>query len=119
MFGGPTSTAGPAAPAAPAMPVLLTAEKGKGVSVHGKLSRQSGQVSYNLTISNGSSGPVDGFMVQVNSNSFGLAPANQVVAVGSIPPGGKASAQVPMVHNPAKLATGPATSKLQVIRVVC
>eukprot|EP00877_Chromochloris_zofingiensis_P012411 jgi/Chrzof1/7423/Cz02g23050.t1 len=114
MFGGPTSTAGPAAPAAPAMPVLLTAEKGKGVSVHGKLSRQSGQVSYNLTISNGSSGPVDGFMVQVNSNSFGLAPANQVVAVGSIPPGGKASAQVPMVHNPAKLATGPATSKLQV-----
>jgi hypothetical protein len=52
--------------------------------------------------------------VQVNNNSFGLAPADQNVAVGTLAPGGSGSAQVPMAFNAAKLAQGPSNMKLQV-----
>jgi hypothetical protein len=54
------------------------------------------------------------FPVQVNNNSFGLAPADQNVAVGTLAPGGSGSAQVPMAFNAAKLAQGPSNMKLQV-----
>jgi hypothetical protein len=54
------------------------------------------------------------FLAQVNNNSFGLAPADQNVAVGTLAPGGSGSAQVPMAFNPAKLAQGPSNMKLQV-----
>lgn len=51
----------------------------------------------------------------MNNNSFGLAPADQVVAVGSLAPGGSGSAQVAMTHNPTKLAQGgPSSMRLQV-----
>jgi hypothetical protein len=53
-------------------------------------------------------------LLQVNNNSFGLAPADQNVAVGTLAPGASGSAQVPMAYNPAKLAQGPANMKLQV-----
>lgn len=94
--------------------MLLTAEKGKGLVVRGKLRRQAGKTVYQLHLTNGSSGPLDGFMVQVNSNSAGLAPVDQVVAVGTLAPGGSGSAQVVMAHNAAKQAAGPFSPKLQV-----
>jgi hypothetical protein len=53
-------------------------------------------------------------LLQVNNNSFGLAPADQNVAVGTLAPGASGSAQVPMAFNTAKLAQGPANMKLQV-----
>jgi hypothetical protein len=53
-------------------------------------------------------------MLQVNSNSAGSAPADQVVAVGTLAPGGSGSAQVVMAHNPAKLLQGPFSQRLQV-----
>jgi hypothetical protein len=102
------------------LPVLLPSDKGQGLVVRGRLQRAGGQVVYRLHLSNGSAGPVDGFMLQVNSNSAALAPADQVVAVGTLPPGGSGSAQVVMAHNPAKAAPGPFNQRLQVSqRVVC
>lgn len=94
--------------------MLLTAEKGKGLVTRGKLRRQAGKTVYQLHLTNGSSGALDGFMVQVNSNSAGLAPVDQVVAVGTLSPGGSGSAQVVMAHNAAKQAVGPFSPKLQV-----
>lgn len=117
LLGGSLSAAPAAAPAAAAasdLPVLLTADKGKGLVVRGKLRRQGGKTVYNLHLTNGSAGPLDGFMVQVNSNSAGLAPVDQVVAVGTLAPGGSGSAQVVMAHNAAKQAAGPFSPKLQV-----
>lgn len=118
LLGGGLSAAPAAAPtAAPAdLPVILTADKGKGLTVQGKLKRVGGRTVYQLHLSNGSAGLLDGFMLQVNSNSAGIAPADQVVAVGTLPPGGSGSAQVAMAHNPAKLAAGPFSPRVQVGR---
>eukprot|EP00775_Hariotina_reticulata_P007152 gene7152-7367_t len=110
MFGGGMPTA--AVPAG--LPLLLGGEKGKGLTVHGKLARAGGQVVYQISISNATAGVVDGFMLQVNSNAFGLAPADQVVAVGSLPSGGSGIAQVAMTCNSAKQASAGGSSRLQV-----
>ena len=60
------SATGPAlSPAAADLPVILTAEKGKGVVVRGRLVRSGGKTAYVLNVNNGSAGVVDGFMVQV------------------------------------------------------
>ncbi|WIA30567.1 hypothetical protein OEZ86_000650 [Tetradesmus obliquus] len=103
-----------AAAAAPSLPQLLGGEKGKGLTVYGQLKRAGGRVVYQLHVNNGSATSVDGLMLQVNNNSFGLAPADQNVAVGTLAPGARGSAAVPMAYNPAKLAQGPANMKLQV-----
>lgn len=118
LLGGSMAAAPAAAStAAPAdLPVILTAEKGKGLTILGKLRRVGGKTVYHLHLSNGSAGPLDGFMLQVNSNSAGIAPADQVVAVGTLPPGGSGSTQVVMAHNPAKLAAGPFNPRVQVCR---
>ncbi|KAF8068431.1 BETAC-AD [Scenedesmus sp. PABB004] len=119
MFGAPPAPAAAAPPAPGALPaglpLLLGGEKGKGLSVAGQLRRAGGGgLVYDLAISNGSAGPVGGFMLQVNSNSFGVAPADQVVAVGPLAPGGVGRAAVPLAFNPAKLAPPPASTRLQV-----
>lgn len=116
LLGSSLAGAPAAAPAAaPAdLPVLLSGDKGKGLTVRGKLKRVGGKTVYSLHLSNGSAGPVDGFMLQVNSNSAGTAPADQVVAVGTLAAGGSGSAQVVMAHNPAKLLQGPFSPRLQV-----
>jgi hypothetical protein len=55
-----------AAPAAaPDLPQLLGGEKGKGLSVYGKLKRAGGQVVYQLHVTNASASSVDGLMLQV------------------------------------------------------
>lgn len=103
------------APAPTALPVLLSAEKGKGLTVTGRLVRQNGNVFYGLNLSNGSGHPLDGFMIQLNSNSFGLVPTNQALAVGTLQPGASATTLVPLAHsNPAKTTAGAMTSRLQV-----
>lgn len=103
----------PAAPAASQLPVLLGGEKGKGLTVRGRVVQHAGAPAYELSLSNGSSGPLDGFMLQLNSNAFGLAPANQVVPVGTLAPGGSGSAFVPLAINPAKVAAA-GSQRLQV-----
>jgi hypothetical protein len=115
---GPPSAAPTAAAAlvAPELPLLLGADKGRGLTVRGAVERAAGAPVYSLSLHNGSGAPLDGFMLQLNSNALGLAPANQVVAVGTLPPGGSGSAAVPLTFNAAKLAAGPAAPRLQVGR---
>lgn len=68
---------------------------------------------FRLAFSNGTAGPLDGFMIQLNRNSFGLAPAAQAVPLGPLPPGASATADVPLAQSAALLAPGPATALLQ------
>lgn len=83
--------------------------------MQGRLTRQSGSLFYALMLSNGTSVPMDGFMIQLNSNSWGLAPSAQALAVGQLQPGASASAMVPMAHSvAAKTAAGPLSARLQV-----
>lgn len=81
---GPSPAAAAAAASAPAhnLPLLLDRGRGRGLTVHGRMERAGGQLVYRLAISNGSQGPVDGFLLQVNANSYGLAPADQVRPAG-------------------------------------
>ncbi len=96
------------------LPVLLPAERGKGLTVSGKMVRVAGQVQYSLAFVNNSTSPVDGLMIQFNNNCFGMVPTNQVVPVATIVPGASAQASVPIGYNAAKQSAAPATAKLQV-----
>lgn len=70
---------------------------------------------YSLELHNGSGTPLDGFMLQFNKNTFGLAPATQNIPVPSIAPGASARAAVPVTQTPAMLSPGAANAVLQVL----
>lgn len=72
------------------------------------------QALYSLSITNASPTPVDGFMLQTNKNSFGLAPVNPVLPMGAIAPGATCSVLLPMTVDPAKLLPGAISTALQV-----
>ena len=57
----------------PALPVLLPATSGQGLQISGQLIRRDGKVYYSLKFENLSQVPLDGFMIQFNKNTFGLA----------------------------------------------
>ncbi|KAK9812096.1 hypothetical protein WJX73_006205 [Symbiochloris irregularis] len=95
-FGGGSGSSArtPPAPQAPPLPVILPADKGKGLTVSGRVTRQNGQIVYKIALANGTQAPMDGFMVQFNKNAFGLSPANQNIPVGSVAPGQTATADL-------------------------
>lgn len=55
--------------------VWLPAEKGKGLEVLGTFSRRGNTVSMDMTFTNKAMQAMSGFAIQLNKNSFGLAPA--------------------------------------------
>ena len=69
---------------------------------------------YQLRFQNETAQPLDGFMIQFNKNTFGLAPANQVVPVGVVGPRSSGTASVPLVQNPAMVSPAQASPALQV-----
>eukprot|EP00798_Chlamydomonas_sp_ICE-L_P007115 gene7115-219_t len=60
-----------------------------------------------------STSPLDGFMLQTNKSSFGLTPVNQVLQVGTIPPGGSGNTLMLMAHDPNKVLPGAVNPQLQ------
>lgn len=66
------------------LPVVLPASKGQGLQISAQLTRQDGQVFYSMLLENNSQSLLDGFMIQFNKNSFGLAAVGslQVIVVG-------------------------------------
>lgn len=86
----------PANTAGPALPVLLSAASGQGLQISGQLVRRDGQVFYSMLFENNSKVPVDGFMIQFNKNTFGLA-AGAPLQVPQLLPGTSASTLLPMV----------------------
>ncbi len=59
----------------PSLPVLLPATSGQGLQISGQLIRRDGHVFYSLKFDNLSQTFLDGFMIQFNKNTFGLAAA--------------------------------------------
>ena len=68
---------------------------------------------YKLHFHNGTSGPLDQFMVQFNKNSFGLAPSTQNIPVAQIGPSSSESAVLPLLLNSSMLSPAAVSSTLQ------
>ncbi|KAK5638054.1 hypothetical protein RI129_012349 [Pyrocoelia pectoralis] len=64
----------------------LPAEKGKGLEIWGTFSRRNGQVSMDLTFTNKAMQAMNGFAIQFNKNSFGIAPSAPL-SIGTLQPG--------------------------------
>ncbi|XP_017771576.1 PREDICTED: AP-1 complex subunit beta-1 [Nicrophorus vespilloides] len=63
----------------------LPAEKGKGLEIMGTYSRRNGQISMDLTFTNKAMQAMNGFAIQFNKNSFGIAPASPL-NIGTLQP---------------------------------
>ncbi|KAI3914016.1 hypothetical protein MKW98_010828 [Papaver atlanticum] len=102
----------PTSPRGPPLPVVLPAATGQGLQISAQVTRQDGQVFYSMSFENNTQAPLDGFMIQFNKNTFGLAAAGQL-QVPQLQPGTTASVLLPMVLL-QNLSPGPPTSLLQV-----
>ncbi|KAK2984556.1 hypothetical protein RJ640_018934 [Escallonia rubra] len=102
----------PAAPAGLPLPVLLPASVDHGLEISAQLIRRDGQIFYSLLFENKSQVPLDGFLIQFNKNSFGLAAAGPL-QVPQLQPGTSARTLLPMVLF-QNIAAGPPNTLLQV-----
>ncbi|CAI9291166.1 unnamed protein product [Lactuca saligna] len=98
--------------AGPPLPVVLPASSGQGLEISGQLVRKDGQIFYSLNLENNTNIPLDGFMIQFNKNTFGLA-AGGPLQVPQVQPGTSARTLLPMVLF-QNIAPGPPNSILQV-----
>ncbi|KAL0738840.1 hypothetical protein Bca4012_015050 [Brassica carinata] len=96
----------------PPLPVVLPASSGQGLQISAQLTRQDGQVFYSMLLENNSQSVLDGFMIQFNKNSFGLAAA-EPLQVQPLQPGASARTMLPMVLS-QNMSAGPTNSLLQV-----
>lgn len=102
----------PSTPAGPPLPVLLPAAAGHGLQISAQLIRRDGQIFYSLLFENNSQIPLDGFMIQFNKNTFGLAAAGPL-QIPQLQPGTSATTLLPMVLF-QNISAGPPNSLLQV-----
>ena len=65
----------------PPLPILLPASTGQGLQISAQLARRDGQIFYSLLFENNSQIALDGFMIQFNKNSFGLAAAGPLQVI--------------------------------------
>lgn len=96
------------------LPVVLTGDKFHGATIKGMLMKENGVLVYKLGIVNNSSSVLSGFMIQLNTNSFGLQPTDQVVHLTAIQPGSSDQGAIPLTQQGAKIAQGPANEVLQI-----
>ncbi|XP_031502979.1 beta-adaptin-like protein B [Nymphaea colorata] len=101
----------PAASETP-LPVLLPSSSGQGLQISAQLTRRGGEIFYSMSFENNSPIVLDGFMIQFNKNTFGLAAAGPL-QVGQVQPGASASTLLPMVVF-QNISPGPPSSLLQV-----
>ena len=55
--------------------VTLDATKGDGMQIRSAFVKKGGQLKMQITIENNTMGPLSGFAIQFNKNSFGLTPS--------------------------------------------
>lgn len=96
----------------PPLPVLLPSTTGQGLQISAQLVRRDGQLFYNLLLENSSQIVLDGFMIQFNKNTFGLAAAGPL-QVPALQPHDSARTLLPMVMF-QNLSAGPPNLLLQV-----
>ncbi|EOA19924.1 hypothetical protein CARUB_v10000174mg [Capsella rubella] len=96
----------------PPLPVVVPASSGQGLQISAQLSRRDGQVFYSMLFENNSQTVLDGFMIQFNKNTFGLAAAGPL-QIPPLQPGTSARTMLPMVLF-QNMSPGPPSSLLQV-----
>lgn len=96
----------------PSLPILLPAANGQGLQISAQLVRRDGKVFYNLILENNTQNSLDGFMIQFNKNTFGLA-AGGPLQIPELLPGTTRKALLPMVMF-QNMAPGSPNSLLQV-----
>ncbi|CAN6460597.1 unnamed protein product [Victoria cruziana] len=94
------------------LPILLPSSSGQGLQIGGMLTRHEGQIFYSLSFENNSSVPLDGFMIQFNKNTLGLAAAGPL-QVPQLQPGASARTLLPMVMF-QNISPGHPSSVLQI-----
>ncbi|KAF8410374.1 hypothetical protein HHK36_002902 [Tetracentron sinense] len=102
----------PTTPTGPPLPVLFPASSGQGLQISAQLTRRDGQIFYNILFENNSQIPLDGFMIQFNKNTFGLAAAGPL-QVPQMQPGTSSRILLPMVLF-QNISPGPPSTLLQV-----
>ncbi|ESQ55006.1 hypothetical protein EUTSA_v10024360mg [Eutrema salsugineum] len=102
----------PTTPSGPPLPIVLPASSGQGLQISAQLTRQDGQVFYSMLLENNSQSLLDGFMIQFNKNSFGLAAVGPL-QVPPLQPGASARTMLPMELF-QNMSAGPTNSLLQV-----
>ncbi|XP_038874504.1 beta-adaptin-like protein B [Benincasa hispida] len=113
LIGLDNSATGPVdQPAGPPLPILLPASAGQGLQISAQLTRLDGQVFYSLLFENNTQITLDGFMIQFNKNTFGLAAAGPL-QVQPLQPGAVVNTLLPMVVF-QNMSQGPPSSLLQV-----
>jgi hypothetical protein len=98
LFGGPVA---PTTPAPSSLKVTLPADRGEGMQVRSAFAKEGGRVVMQITIENNTMGPLSGFAIQFNKNSFGLVPENPA-SIGaclpqSIASGASGSGSMPLL----------------------
>jgi hypothetical protein len=83
------------------------------VLIYGHVDGVVGTV-YDLQFDNQSGSQLDGFMIQFNSNSQGLVPANQVLAIQTLSPGDSANTAVPLIQSQTMMSPAGSSDILQV-----
>jgi hypothetical protein len=63
------------------LPVVLPASTGQGLQISAQLARHDGQIFYSLLFENNTQIALDGFLIQFNKNTFGLAAAGPLTVV--------------------------------------
>ncbi|XP_031555851.1 AP-1 complex subunit beta-1-like [Actinia tenebrosa] len=76
--------------------VWLPAARGKGLEVAGTFSRRQGQIYMDLAIINKAMQAMEGLAIQLNKNSFGLAPAAPLNVPSPLPPNQVANTSLPL-----------------------
>ncbi|KAK6636585.1 AP-1 complex subunit beta-1 [Polyplax serrata] len=74
----------------------LPAERGKGLEIWGTFSRRNGQIQMDFTITNKAMQAMADFAIQLNKNSFGVAPAKPLQVITPLPPGQTYETSVPL-----------------------
>ncbi|CAM8946769.1 unnamed protein product [Rhodiola kirilowii] len=96
----------------PPLPILLPAAKGQGLQISAQLIRKDSQIFYDILFENNSEKQLDGFLIQFNKNTFGLAAA-QPLQIATLHPGKSVRTLLPMVLL-KNMSTGSPSTVLQV-----
>ncbi|KXJ29424.1 AP-1 complex subunit beta-1 [Exaiptasia diaphana] len=94
----------------PPKSLWLPAPKGKGLEVSGTFSRRQGQIYMDLTVHNKAMQAMDGLAIQLNKNSFGLAPASPLNVPTPLPPNQVANTSLPLNTMGGVLRMDPLTN---------
>eukprot|EP00929_Paragymnodinium_shiwhaense_P078931 TRINITY_DN4096_c0_g2_i1.p1 TRINITY_DN4096_c0_g2~~TRINITY_DN4096_c0_g2_i1.p1 ORF type:complete len:909 (+),score=257.80 TRINITY_DN4096_c0_g2_i1:91-2817(+) len=110
----PSSPAAAPTPGVQKTPVLPPTQNGQGgrngLGINAAIARQNGSIQLMMTVSNSSGMALNGFMIQLNKNPFGLGPGAQWM-VPEVAPG--SSTETSLALQPGTLMSGqPPTNPL-------